>query len=448
MAKFDKRPGKCPDNSFGNVPCDRSGVVPERKRQQCCEEYDLIIVGAGPSGLFCAINSSHKDKNILVLEKKKSPGRKLLVSGSGHCNITHDGDIRSFLGHYGDHGRFLRPALLGFTNQDLVSFFENKGLGTILAEGGKIFPESLRSKDVLDVLVRECDAKDVHIRHDQNVKSIIRSKDGFEVVTEDYAYRSQLLVIATGGRSYPATGSDGAGYGFAKSLGHNITDIGPALTPVRIKDYPFLELAGISFPKMEISLYRGKKIKEYRGDVLFTHQGLSGPGILDLSRHIKAKDTLKLSFVQVKSRAELEEWLLDKVKVDGARGIKSIIADLSLPNRVTTKIIELSGILPGMKCAHLTRDMRGNLLDNLTGFPMTVEAVEGFNVAMATRGGVDLKEVNSKTMGSRLVDGLYLAGEVLDIDGDTGGYNLQAAFSTGMLAAKSILQRWAKSVSL
>jgi len=445
VAKFDKSLGKCPDNSVGKVFSERFCVVP-KKRCLHHEEHDLIIVGAGPAGLFCAINSRYKDKKILVLEKKKSPGRKLLVSGSGQCNITHDGDIRSFLDHYGDHGRFLRPALFGFTNQDLISFFEDKGLGMVPAEGGKIFPESLRSRDVLDVLVRECNARDVHFRYDQNVKSIIRSEDGFQVATEGSAYRSQFLVIATGGRSYPATGSDGDGYGFARDLGHNITDTGPALTPVRIKDYPFLELAGISFPEMEISLYRGKKIKEFRGDVLFTHQGLSGPGILDLSRHIRANDTLKLSFVQGKSRAELEEWLLDEVKLDGSRGIKSIIADLSLPNRVTAKIIELSGILPGLKCAHLTREMRSNLLDNLAGFPMTIEALGGFSVAMATRGGVDLKEVNPKTMESRLAEGLYLAGEVLDIDGDTGGYNLQAAFSTGMMAAKSILQRWAQSV--
>lgn len=412
--------------------------------------YDLIIVGAGPAGLFCGINSSSENKKILILEKNESPGRKLLISGSGRCNITHEGDILAFLDHYGDHGRFLRPALLSFTNLDLISFFEERGLAMIQAEGGKIFPVTLRSRDVLDVLIEECRARNIHMRCNQVVESIaiVRSEDGFEVVSEDQTYQSRLLVIATGGCSYPATGSTGDGYSFARDLGHSITEIGPALTPVYIKDYPFSELAGISFQNMEVSLYRDRKIKDWQGDILFTHQGLSGPGILDQSRHIRAGDILKLSFVDARKRDELENWLLDRTKMDGGRGLRSVLADLDLshaqplPSRLITKILELSGIPADLKCAHLAREMRTLLADNLTGFPVIVAKLGGFDVAMVTRGGVDLKEVNSKTMESRRVKGLYLVGEVLDIDGDTGGYNLQAAFSTGMLAARSIGQRW------
>ncbi len=422
----------------------------KRLRKECNREqyqdYDLIIVGAGPAGLFCGINSSLENKRILILEKKESPGRKLLVSGSGRCNITHEGDILAFLDHYGDHGRFLRPALLSFTNLDLISFFEKRGLPMTQAEGGKIFPGTLRSKDVLGVLIEECIARNIHLRCSQVVKSITRPGDGFKVVSNDQTYQSRLVVIATGGCSYPATGSTGDGYSFARNLGHRIIEIGPALTPVYIKDYPFSELAGISFSNIDVSLYRDKKIKDWQGDILFTHQGLSGPGILDQSRHIMAGDILKLSFLPAKKREEMEGWLLDRTKMDGGRGIRSVLADLPhsqpLPTRLITKILELSGIPADLKCAHLTREMRTLLADNLTGFPMIVAKLGGFDVAMVTRGGVDLKEVNSKTMESRLVKGLYLVGEILDVDGDTGGYNLQAAFSTGMLAARSIGRVW------
>ncbi|TRZ67048.1 MAG: aminoacetone oxidase family FAD-binding enzyme, partial [Methanothrix sp.] len=251
------------------------------------EEYDLIIVGAGPAGLFCAINAYEKGRKILVLEKKRSPGRKLLVSGSGHCNITHDGDMQAFLDHYGDHGRFIRPAILGFTNRDLISFFEARELAMTRVESGKVFPETMRSEDVLAVLIRECGSGNVQLRCGQRVSSLTRNEDGFGVTAEGCTFRSDLLVIATGGRSYPATGSTGDGYRFARSLGHGVTDVVPALTPVRIKDHPFSGLAGITFSDMEVSLVRKKKISVVQGDVLFTHQGLSGPGILDLSRHIR-----------------------------------------------------------------------------------------------------------------------------------------------------------------
>lgn len=432
-------------------------LLSEGRDREDRQNYDLIIIGAGPAGLFSAINSSLKNKRILILEKNESPGRKLLVSGSGHCNITHDGDMLEFLDRYGDHGRFLRSALRSFTNCDLTSFFKGRGLPMVMAEGGKIFPGTMRSRDVLDVLMKECSAHNIHLRFRQKVESIVRSGDGFEVISVNHTYWSRLVVIATGGRSYPATGSTGDGYSFARGLGHNIVEIGPALTPVYIKDYPFSELAGTSFSGMDISLNRGRKIKDWRGDVLFTHQGLSGPGILDLSRYIRAGDTLKLAFLPAGKREALEEWLLDRTGKDGGKGLKSVLVDLPysllpsqtlrlpLPTRLITRILEVSGIPASLKCAHLTREMRTLLADNLTGFPMIVLRLGGFDVAMVTRGGVDLKEVNSKTMGSKLVKGLYLVGEVLDVDGDTGGYNLQAAFSTGMLAARSIRQSWQNS---
>jgi predicted Rossmann fold flavoprotein len=408
---------------------------------------DLIVIGAGPSGLFCALSSCQKDKRILVLEKKEAPGRKLLISGSGRCNLTHDGDIKAFLDQYGSQdggqGRFLRPALLGFDNRDLISFFEARGLPMVQAERGKVFPGSLKSRDVLKVLVDECHVCGIETRYGQKVRSVLASEEGFRLIAQDGIYKSPLLVIATGGCSYPATGSTGDGHRFARDLGHNVTELGAALTPVYIKDHPFPDLSGISFSQMEIYLYRNnKKIKEIQGDLLFTHQGLSGPGILDLSRHIRPDDALKLSFVKGMKREEMEGWLQSKVDKDGARGLRSFLGELGLPPRLIKRILVISKIPLYIKGAQMTREMRSLLAENLTGFSAVVEDLGGYDIAMVTRGGVDLREVNPKTMESRLIKGLYLVGEVLDVDGNTGGYNLQAAFSTGMLAARSIRKSW------
>jgi len=405
-------------------------------------EYNLIVLGAGPSGLFCAINSSQKGKKTLILEKKKSPGHKLLISGQGQCNITNEAEIQTFLDHYGEHGRFLRPALLGFTNQDLIRFFEDRGLAMIREKGGKIFPKTHRSRDVLEVLTRECEANNVLICYNQAVRSITKAEDKFNVHCIDRTYLSSDLVIATGGCSYPTTGSNGDGYKFARDFGHCIAEVGPALTPVFIENYPFRDLAGLSFPEMNISLYRHKKIRDQRGDILFTHQGLSGPGILDLSRYIRPADTLKLSFVPTEKRDEVEKWLQNRARLDGGVGLRSLLEDLPnsvpLSSKLIKKILEISGIATDSSLAHLTREMRMHLIDNLTGLPLVVSKLGGFDTAMVTRGGVELHQVNPKTMESRLVKRLYLIGEVLDVDGDSGGYNLQAAFSTGMLSAKSI----------
>ncbi len=417
--------------------------------------FDLIVIGAGPSGLFCAINSCQStggeesertDKRILILEKNESPGRKLLITGSGQCNITHSGDIHSFLCHYGEHGKLLRPAILGFTNRDLISYFEAKGLEMEIEAEGKVFPRSRRARDVLQILLEECRKADIEIVCQSPARSVKRAEDGFVLTCDGCEYRSPLLVIATGGCSYPATGSTGDGYRFARSLGHSLTEIGPALTPLIVKQHPFSDLAGISFENMRISLHRQQKRVEIQGDVLFTHEGLSGPAILDLSRHIRAGDTLRLSFVPKENRDALERWILDLSGQEGGQTVKSVLCclpfSLPLPSRLVQRILEICGIQSDLRISQLKREERMRLLECLVGLPLVVSKLGGFDLAMVTRGGVNWKEVNPKTMQSRLVSGLYLTGEVLDVDGDTGGYNLQSCFSTAMLAARSIRKRW------
>ena len=341
---------------------------------------------------------------------------------------------------------------MGFTNQDLISYFEAKGLKMEIEPGGKVFPQTRRSRDVLDILIEDCRNADVEIQCLKDVRTVNRIDEGFVLLGDGFEYRSTALVIATGGCSYPATGSTGDGYRFARSLGHRVTEIGPALTPIIIEDYPFHDLAGISFENLKMSLHHLGKIREIQGDVLLTHEGLSGPAILDLSRYVRPKDTLKLSFVPKEKRAALEGWIVQLSGKEGGRTVKSLLSEIPssvpLPSRLIKRIVEISGIDPDLSLSQLRRGDRMHLVEILVGLPLTVSRLEGFEAAMVTRGGVDWKEVNPKTMQSRLVEGLYLAGEVLDVDGDTGGYNLQSCFSTAMLASRSIRKIWdGKTVS-
>ena len=409
-------------------------------------KYDVVVIGAGPAGLFCALHAALPGKGILLLEKNPDPGAKLILSGSGQCNITHSGEIRDFLSHYGDHGKQVRPALFGFTNRDLIEFFRTRGLAMMTDENGKVFPETRRSADVLALLMKECKERDVNLHCGEQATGVTRTTEGFEITTPKATYLSPVLVIAPGGASYPKTGSTGDGYRISASLGQPLTEIAPALTPLLIRNYPFAALSGISFECMQFSVWRtGKKIAEHTGDVLFTQLGLSGPGILDASRDIHPNDVIKLSFV---GNMKLDEFVADITQRVGENRnwqISTILAAYPIPERLNRKLLNLSGIPDDLKCNHFSAEQRSRLITNCTQFPLTVEAPGGFSVAMVTRGGVALEGINVKTLESKTVPNLYFAGEVLDIDGDSGGYNLQAAFSTGFLAARSIRKKWESS---
>ncbi|NTU99602.1 MAG: NAD(P)/FAD-dependent oxidoreductase [Methanoregulaceae archaeon] len=406
------------------------------------EHQTVVIIGGGPAGLFCAIQAAGDDRKVVLLEKNPSCGRKLLITGSGQCNLTHDGEISEFLTHYGDHGLFLRPALRQFTNRDLRAFFEERGIPLTVETGGKIFPVSKRSSDVLSLLLRECARRGVELACGQTVQRVSHDERGFAVKTGVTSRRADAVVIATGGASYPATGSTGDGYLIARELGHTITEIAPALTPVIVQDYLLGDLAGVSFENLPISLFRdGKRVRKVRGDLLLTHTGLSGPGVLDLSRFILPGDLLRVSFFPGRDHEAIRKQVTDALVKSGARRVKTMLTGLPLPERLSKRIVELAGISPDTTCSQLTKQARLEIIALLTGFPFPVLRLGGFDEAMVTRGGVALSEIDPKTMESRLVPGLYCIGEMLDVDGDTGGYNLQAAFSTGMIAAQSIRAR-------
>lgn len=400
--------------------------------------FGTVIIGAGPAGLFCGARLAGPGERVLVLEKNPGPGKKLGITGSGQCNITHDGEIREFLPHYGDHGRFLKPALFAFSNRDLIGFFTERGCPMQAEPGGKVFPVSRRASDIRNLLVSECKTRGAVIRCGEPATGAERQEGEFLVTTRTGVFRTHRLVIATGGASYPSTGSSGDGYRIAGLLGQPVTQVAPALVPVVVRNYPFTPLAGISFDGLRISLYRdGKKIREGSGDLLLTHTGLSGPGILDLSRYLVPGDVLHVGFVR-DDPGSVRERLIGLTASRGGRETGTIMQEFGLPERFVRALLGNAGISPHLPGAQLPRDVRETIVRLLTAFPFDVERLGGFEEAMATRGGIALEHIDPKTMESRIVPGLYCIGEILDIDGDTGGYNLQAAFSTAGAAARHI----------
>ncbi len=388
---------------------------------------------------------------ILVLEKREKPGRKLMLSGSGQCNITHAGDIDEFLKHYGggarpeSAARFLKPALLNFTNEDLLSWFHERGLEFETEENGKVFPVCRKASAVLELLVKECERLGVRIKANRRVLAI-KKQGAFHITavegeSREEEYAASAVIIATGGASYPKTGSSGDGYAIVKALGHSIVEPRAALAPVIVKDFPLGDLAGLSFKGAKVNKWgltpdqkKGKALL-FEGDLLITHEGLSGPLILDASRHMRAGDTLEVCFVD-KTPVEFRSELDMALKLNTKRLVRTVLPELGLTRSMAERFCDLAGVGASETGSVLSRAKREELCRMACAFPFVIERMGSLEAAMVTAGGVELSEVNAKTMESRLVPGLYFAGEILDFDGDTGGYNLQAAFSTGALAAK------------
>lgn len=401
--------------------------------------YQTIVIGGGPAGLFAS--AMIISGSTLLIEKKERFGLKLLISGSGQCNFTHRGQPADFLKHYGNNHRFLKKALYEFSNNDLVGFFAKEGLDSVEDKNGKIFPSSLKSSDILNILLRKCHEIGVTLLSGSPVTRVEHCEGWFLVITEAAVFRSRNLMIATGGLSYPSTGSSGDGYRFAEMLGHRIVKPKPALTPVTVRNYTMADLSGISLTDTEIQLYRnGKKTATHRGDIVFTLHGLSGPGIIDFSRYIEPGDLLKLNFANENSLS-LNDRFIEDAASSGKTTVQAWLRPFNIPRNLLRRLLQIAGIEPDLPLAAVNKPCRNALITCLCECAFEVERTGGFKTAMATAGGVDLVEVSPQTMESKLVPNLYFAGEVLDIDGDTGGYNIQAAFSTAYMAAKSINQK-------
>ena len=403
--------------------------------------YDVIIIGAGAAGLFSAL--SVKNKNVLLIEKNTAPGQKLLISGAGQCNYTNNCNLDEFLKRYGNRGRFLKSALFSFSNTDAIEFFNKHGVKSFIREDEKVFPESLKADDILKTLISCCKKNGVEFIYDSPVKNIMYHEDKFFTVkTSNSSFAGYNVIIATGGMSYTNTGSTGDGYKFAQSLGHKIEKPTESLTPVYTDNYDFKYISGISFKNISVTLWRGnKKINEFKGDFLFTHVNISGPVILNNSRYMEKGDILRVNFTTCINSEEFKKDFENLILASGKMNIKTILKKYGLPKRFLEKIMKHANVDEEIKCSQLDKNKRKKLIELISNYPFKVERLGGFHIAMVTKGGVSTEEINPKTMESKIIPHLYFAGEVIDYDGDTGGFNIQAAFSTGKLAADAINKR-------
>jgi hypothetical protein len=376
---------------------------------------------------------------VLVLEKMEKPGKKLLVSGGGGCNFTHSRPIQEFLGCYGENGRFLKPALLGFTNLDAIAFFEAAGVPCQAdSETGKVFPRSRKAQDILRALLAACELAEVELRCKMPVERIARQAPGFELMAGGERFLAERVAITTGGCSFPGTGSTGDGYGLAQSLGHGLVAPKPGLAAVLMDEHPLGSLPGTSFKALKASQWRGgRKLCELTGDLLITHKGLSGPLIHNLSRSIEPGDELKLNLAGLDADQGFSQFSA-RFDAPGLASMKELMQGLPLTQALRERLLELGGLALSTQPHQAPKASRRRLFELLSAFPARASAVAGFESAMVTCGGVPLAEVDPKSMASRKAPGLYFAGEVLDIDGDSGGYDLQAAWSTSALAARAL----------
>lgn len=402
-------------------------------------KFDLIVIGAGPGGIFTALEAASRGLKVAVLEKNKRIGSKILVAGSGKCNLTHSGKPKEFLDKYGENGKFLKGALNKFSPDKLKDFFKEKGLPLVLVEeSGKYFPNTFSSLDVVNLLNKELLKKGVKLFFNVVIENIEKNGELFFIKSKDSEFYCDKLMISTGGKSYPGTGTIGEGYIFAKKLGHKIIPPQPALAPIFIKDYKFSELSGISFPQAIISFWKKDiKIIEKKGPILFTHTNLSGPGILDNSRYVEHDTQIEINYIHEKYECALKKFI-EEVNINGKQSIKKYLSQYMLPERFLKFILQLLEVKEETKIAEISKLKREEILKYISSNKMEIIKVAGFENAMVTKGGVSLEEINSKTMESKIVKNLYFAGEVIDIDGDTGGYNIQGACSMGVLAGRSM----------
>ena len=411
--------------------------------------YETILVGTGAAGLyFGAGGPCGPCRDVLMLEKTARPAMKLLMAGSGQCNVTHGGSIKDFTDCYGDHGSRIRTCLYKHNNLELMSFLEGLGVPLTEREDGKVFPVSMDAHDVKNALLDTCASNGVEIRQNSPVTQIKALDEGFEV-TVDYSlsknvetYTCKNLVIATGGCSYPTTGSDGSIFRtLREDLGLKIVEPAPALTPAFVQEYPFSELSGISLQNVGMKiLAKDSKPRTFTGDLLLTHKNLSGPVIINNSRYMATGCRLEFNFVQPETAEAVSARLKQAAPGSSRMASAFLTEEYGLPKRFVSRLVELA-ITADKKLSALTGKEISALARGIADKEFSISGLGGFNIAMVTRGGVSLDEVSLKTMESKRYPGLYFIGEVLDIDGDTGGYNLQFAYSSAMAAADNIFEK-------
>ena len=408
--------------------------------------FDVVVIGGGPAGMMAGGRAGELGAKVLLLEKNAALGRKLLLTGKGRSNITKaEFNPRELLKKYGREGDFLLYPLSIFGVKETIDFFEKKGLKTKVERGKRIFPQSDRASDVLNILISYLKKGKVEIMTNSEVKKIIKKEKkivkiilsgGREILAKNY-------IISTGGKSYPGTGSTGEGYQWAKELGHKVNKLRPALVPLRIKENWPKTAQGLSLKNVELTVFQNNKKQDSRfGELLFTHFGVSGPIVLDLSGKVgelleKGEVKLVLDLKPALDFQTLDKRIQSDFSKYSQKLFKNSLSDL-LPQKLIPIIVELPGINPEKKVNEITREERQKLVRLLKGLEMRVISLLGFETAIVTSGGVSLKEIDSKTMKSKLIENLFFAGEIIDLKGPTGGYNLQLCWSTGHLAGQSV----------
>lgn len=403
----------------------------------------VIVIGGGPAGMIAAINASKNGDKVILFEKMRSVGRKLSITGKGRCNITNSMDMSEFMSNIPGNPKFLYSAFSEFSNEDTIRFFNDIGLDTKVERGERVFPKSDKAMEVVDKLKKEMDRLNIKVIVNSQVKEIVVEDNKVRGVVVDKFYDADKVILATGGKSYPNTGSTGDGYELVKKLGHTVTTLKPSLVP--LETFESKELQGLSLKNVKISIKcDGKELYNDFGEMIFTHFGVSGPIILSGSSHLlrvknieeRMKNKCVKLFIDLKpalSEEKLEQRLIRDFEKNKRKQFKNCLNDL-LPAKMIPYIIKLSKIDETKQIDQLTKQERKTLVDLLKNLTFTLKAFRPIEEAIVTAGGISVKEINSKTMESKLVEGLFFAGEIIDVDAYTGGFNLQIAWSTGFVA--------------
>ncbi|MBQ2938265.1 MAG: NAD(P)/FAD-dependent oxidoreductase [Clostridia bacterium] len=408
----------------------------------------VIVIGGGPAGMMAAITAAENGHKVTLLEKKERLGRKLLITGKGRCNITSSLPIEEFIQNTPGNGQFLYSCFKNYTNKDVIQFLKEEGLEVKEERGNRIFPVTDKSLDVLECFKNKLKKLNVDTRYNTRVIEIIPKENSLQVKTEKDTFEAEKIILATGGKSYPLTGSTGDGYKLAERLGHTITKIRPSLVPLESYDKNICRsLQGLSLRNVQIELRNkenNKAIYEDFGEMLFTHFGVSGPVILSGSAHLvrlknieellkKRNIVLKIDFKPALSEEKLDDRILRDFAELKNKQFKNSL-DKLLPQKLIPIIIEKSKINPEKRVNEITKKERKNFVKLLKNFEIYISNFRPIEEAIITSGGINIKEINPKTMESKIIKGLYFAGEIIDVDSYTGGFNLQIAYSTGYTA--------------
>lgn len=406
----------------------------------------IVIIGGGPAGMMAAITAAKAGADVVLLEKNEKTGKKLFITGKGRCNVTNACDTENLFANVMEHSKFLYSAVYGYDNQAVMQFFEEAGCHLKTERGQRVFPESDHSSDILRALDREMQRAGVKVRLNSEVEEILIDNEKKQILGVRLRNREKIVadrvIIATGGISYVLTGSTGDGYRFAKEAGHSVTKLSPALVPFNIEEDWCKQLQGLSLRNVEATIeVEGKNIYSDFGEMLFTHYGVSGPLMLSGSSYYvhKAGSRPAKLYIDLKpalTQEQLDKRILREFDANRNKQFKNAIATL-FPAKMQDIMPMLAQIDPEKKVNEITKEERERFLHTIKHLELTITGVRDYNEAIITKGGVKLSEINPSTMESKIIKGLYFAGEVLDLDALTGGYNLQIAWSTGHLAGES-----------